>query len=140
MHATPTKQTISSPPTTGCTTFPLILQMREWGGGGVQVPAAQGLQGSWLCAAPMPMSSLPPSAHRRRAVRKDVHPLFTTWTLRALTAWRRPGTWAAAKKPSSCLSFLAWIQHILTTPGHVFSPSSGGRPSQLQVLVGPCYL
>lgn len=135
VHATPTKQTISSPPTTGCRTFPLILQKREWGGGGVQVPAVQGLQGSWLCAAPMSMSSFAPlsapvpcCAEGRPSNCSPRGP------------WRRPGTWAAAKKPSSCLSFLARIQHILTTPGHVFSPSLGGRPSQRQVLVGPCYL
>lgn len=44
---------------------------------GVQVPAAQGLQGSGLCAAPKPRLSPPlsPTEHWHRAVRKGTHPI-----------------------------------------------------------------
>lgn len=46
-------------------------------GQGVQVPAAQGLRGSGLCAAPKPCLSPPlsPAEHWHRAVRKGTHPI-----------------------------------------------------------------
>lgn len=87
-------------------------------GQGVQVPAAQGFQGSWFCAAPKPCLSSFVSPRALAPCIVEGHSSHCSthgrWVPTLLGGLLEHGL-QQNTKPRSCLSFLALIQQILTT-------------------------